>query len=514
MSDNSPPRIADSDPRNNRVRAWEIAVNPNDFTKLQRKFLVDRGIEYYRVGDEFHEGDLLEDVSQFIGESLDRPREEEIIGKAKEGRIPYVNQPGRLVLVMALASILVRRHKAIVGDSRKPRIHRHIRELYLYHINAASYTSEDRDLIRLALGTVAYQRQQEDELGPPVGQPIEGITKLPELDNEVVFKIPLAHANRQCEARAGNELSGAMQSLVKGPYVFVPVDDMWEKYAENHFRGRGGVPAQLEYAIENTVNDNALDTYQEALSGVNLRIDELARAGKDDLLFKQRRYPPKLKAILMAVEAADSSKAKLGRPMTAKEIYTVVEEYGIQTDIDWVKGVIKGFSNPQGIGAVLSNNAGEDGDRHVSVIVHETKANEYVLEYKTGNSKKIDVTEIEDLLALPCMKNLHESLLKSKPVRWELYSFVRYIFEVDAQIGVEEIKKWFSQYPWYRSEVTDYQVRYEEQRLTQTGDRPLPISCNCDNRNWSDHCIGKENCEYSLYGSVELKPDVYDRAGN
>ncbi|MFB6187650.1 MAG: primase-associated protein [Halobacteriaceae archaeon] len=107
--------------------------------------------------------------------------------------------------------------------------------------------------------------------------------------------------------------------------------------------------------------------------------------------------------------------------------------------------------------------------------------------------------------------NLDESLQDKKPVRWELYSFVRYILELNTEITIDEIKEWFSRYPWYREDVTEYQARYEKTQTKKDGERPLPISCNNDNKNWEQHCIGKENCEYSLYRSVELKPDVYER---
>ena len=78
-------------------------------------------------------------------------------------------------------------------------------------------------------------------------------------------------------------------------------------------------------------------------------------------------------------------------------------------------------------------------------------------------------------------------------------------------LDTDDIKNWFEQYPWYREEVTEYQVNYEKKQTMGSEGRPMPISCNNDNRNWSGYCIGKENCDYSLYASVDLKQDVYDR---
>jgi len=127
-------------------------------------------------------------------------------------------------------------------------------------------------------------------------------------------------------------------------------------------------------------------------------------------------------------------------------------------------------------------------------------------------SPEIHLVElIKDLLEFPCFQSLHETLQKSKVTRWELYSFVRYLLSLDMEVSNEDIHDWFQQYPWYDRATTEYQVNYERQQQMADGKDPMPIGCNNENRNWAGHCIGRENCEYSLYHSVELDQKIYDR---
>lgn len=497
-------RRAKRNPRNNKERAWKIAVNPSEYSKTDRKLLLTRGAESY----EANTGGLLEDVSQLLANILDRKTRDEIIKDPPA----YIDQPGRMALVMATASVLVRKHKAIQKDPRKPLLHIKIREYYMNQLFAARRHAEHGGIVRLEMGRVVYGRDQEDEYGPPAGEPVEGITSLDGVSGNY-YKIPLTHANRQCEARAGNDRNGDLLAFIKGPYVYVPESDVVEKYKE-YFSGRSGTAYKLEEALKNSVDTETLDDWFDGLGAMNDRLSELINDGSTGVIFKERRYPAKLEAILRAVEAVDEDIAKLGDPLTAKQIYNAAGSYASDSDIDWVVDRLDGIQSPSAVATTLSQYAHDDDIPHVEVTNRDGQPDLYELEYKVGSSKKVDVTEIEDLMEIPCMANLHESLQESKPVRWELYTFVRYLFEVHtADFDVEDIKQWFSQYDWYRADVSEYQVKYEREQVMGDGDPPLPISCSNDNRNWAEHCIGRENCEYSLWRSVELNPDVYERVG-
>lgn len=503
-------RTQENDPRESVRRAWSILVNPQEYGKQDRHWLMERGIQHYVQGDDLNTDVLLKDISQYFADCLDWKM---VNGDIIDHLPKLYEQPGRLALLMSFSSILVRRHQLIQEDPRKPIIHRHLREFGLETLFVSSKHSQQSDRILQEMGKVVYSRDQQDEYGPPVGRLIEDIVQ-PNGLSQLYYKMPLVHANRRCLARsdeqADGENSGSIQSLVKGKYVYVPVSSVYNRYRD-YFTSRNGTVALLEEAIQQSLGGGKLDSYHSRLTGVNDRIQSLYNNGKDDILLKERRYPAKLEVILRSVNSAPGEIAKLGDPITAKEAYEAVKHHRKVTEVEWVKSVGQNMNSVQEIGQLLYGYS-QDGDiPHVEEADVDSKTAHYHLEYKYGSVKKIDVESIGDVLELPCMQNLHDSLKEEKRGRWELYSFVRYLYEIDeADFDVDDIKDWFSQYPWYDEQTTEYQAGYEKKQGIK-GDRPLPISCQNDNQNWCDHCIGKENCEYSLYRSIELKPDIFER---
>lgn len=500
-------------PQENIERAWKIATRPAEFPKRQRRRLLGRGINQYQSRGTIDEAALLKDVGEFVLEAIKEKQLSTISGEDHS----VATQPGKLALCMAVGSILVRQHSIIKNDPRKPRIHKLIRKHYVKLILTGASESQPQieETIRQEIGELVYSRRQQDDYGPPVGRPVEGVV---EVDNTQYYQIPLIHANRLCEGRVEDDHTSAMQAYIEGKYVYLPVQDATDTY-ENKVTERGGVAETLESVVIRTIGngdasdkDGKLAAWQEALGSVNAKIEQIHKQNHDEKLFKQSRYPPKLKAILMSVDSVDNEIAKIGRSTTAKSIYTALQTHATNTDTRWISSIAEKIDSPRVIGNVLASYASDESQSHVEIQRRQNDPSLYTLEYQIGNAKQIDVEGIEDLLAFPCMESLHKSLLESKPVRWELYTFVRYLLEVDeASITPDEIKSWFSQYPWYRKAVTEYQVNYERDQRLADNEPPLPISCNNDNRSWAEHCIGKENCDYSLYRSVELNPDVYER---
>jgi hypothetical protein len=496
--------MVETDPRQNRERAWEIAINPASFSKTEKKLLFERGLSHYQTDNGLDEKTLLKDVSNFIADALDeRPR-----GEVTDDPLVDLDQPGKLVVQMSLATTLLLRHPDIVRDARDPKIHKFVRDYYLNHLYAATIQSSDCDIIRLTLGEVVYGRDQEDDYGPPVGRPVEAITSLSGFD-EMFFKVPLVHANRKCEARENNDPDGQLEVVIDGPYIYIPVSDFETKY-EQYYYGHSGLASQLEAVVEVNVTDNTLKNYQKALKGINDRVSEMIEIGKANKVFYEHQYPPRLKAILMAVEAADPDVATLGEELTTETILDVIEVYHDKTDIEWVQNILSDLGSPHSVGKQLTEYADDESIEHVTVD-RSGETNTYTLEYTLGNHKLVEVKEIEDLLELPCMSNIHEMAMQdAAPRRWYLYSFVRIILELDTGFTVDDIKSWFSQYPWYDGGTTEYQVKYEKNQRVK-GERPMPVGCNNDNRNFERVCIGRENCDYSIYQSLNFNQDVYDR---
>lgn len=497
-------------PLNSAEYAWRVAIHPSEFSKSDRKLLFKRAItEHYKNDDEtINQDKLLSDVASFVSTALDRPTQESVATDPPE----LIHTPAKAAVMMALGSVLVRRHNVIDSDPRNAKIHEYVREYYRYIIFAAAKHGVCNGVVQTEIGTVVYSRKQEDTYGPPPGKTISDVTKLPGFDTPF-YEIPLVHANRYCISRDEDSETprGNLTCIVDGPYVYIPISDARKKY-KHEFTKRDGVAHLLEQMVYLSIGDNRLDAYQQSMTGLNTRIEELHSQGHDDMLFEEREYPAKLEAILRAIDNADTETAAIGDSLTSKEVYSIAQKYASETNVNWVRNVLDALDSPKSIGQTLTQYANNDDIQHVTVEKRSGAANKYTFEYSVGGVKKIEVKEIEDLLELPCMENLHESLQDGKPVRWELYSFVRYVFEIHTtEFTVEDIKEWFSQYPWYREDVTEYQAQYEKEQRMSDGNRPLPISCRNDNDSWAKHCIGIENCDYSLYRSVELSPDVYDR---
>jgi DNA primase large subunit len=133
------------------------------------------------------------------------------------------------------------------------------------------------------------------------------------------------------------------------------------------------------------------------------------------------------------------------------------------------------------------------------------RATEYSIQAVSASGfKQIEVTDHTDLRELPCISNLHEHLQKGKPTHYPLFSYARLLLSLQNDFSLTDLKAAFSEYPWYDEETTEYQVRYEMNRDFQ------PVSCNNENEKFTQYCIGRENCDYSIYASLPFKQEVYD----
>ena len=243
---------------------------------------------------------------------------------------------------------------------------------------------------------------------------------------------------------------------------------------------------------------------------------ELER-GNYNKLFEEQTHPPKLKVILTAIEAADDQVAQLRQWHSAKQLFEAVEDHANNEAERWEKTIINRISGSRGLGNYLSNNIDHrdvelyrhrSDEEHPAPDRFTNDRNLYRLRFSESAAETIQVTEIRDILELPCMQNMHDFLLERKPVRFVLYSFVRIILSVDNDFTVEEIVDWFRQYPWFDEETTRYQVRYEKNRRNENNDPYLSLNCYTDREEFKQFCIGIDNCEYEIHGSLPMKEEV------
>jgi hypothetical protein len=75
---------------------------------------------------------------------------------------------------------------------------------------------------------------------------------------------------------------------------------------------------------------------------------------------------------------------------------------------------------------------------------------------------------------------------------------------------VEEMKELFEErYPWYDEQTSDYQIRYELDQRNKDDDPYLPMGCK--NPDMERYCIGRDECPYSIYGSLPFPDEMYDQ---
>lgn len=193
--------------------------------------------------------------------------------------------------------------------------------------------------------------------------------------------------------------------------------------------------------------------------------------------------------------------------MTAEQLYEIVTYYQNSGD-GYLVDVAEEFEGPKAVSRIL--NGSNSGD--VEVKERSGQPNEFRLEYAPyGRSKQVTVSEPGDIEELPCMDALTDHLHEGKPVRFMLYTLVRIL--IDLGFTNAEIHDYFGQFPWYDEQKTEYQTNYER-RQTESGDGAVPIGCNNDNKQFSQFCIGRDNCEYSIYGSLPFDDSVYDRVSD
>ena len=279
----------------------------------------------------------------------------------------------------------------------------------------------------------------------------------------------------------------------------------------------------------------------ENTSRITDQIEKYKQRNWTDKYLKERYYPEKLRCVLKAVYAAPDRIASMKAELDAGEIKTAIDWYcnraegpieGSDDDSEsehdaddgeykqyktYVRGyeqdlLDREFDSARSIGAFLSlfdNGRDKRYDDHEHVTVNESKYNTYELEYRDGNIKKLDIAEPSDILEFPCMQNAHEDLLEGVPSRWLLYTIARFVFSLDNDFGVDAVHELFSRYDWYDEAITEREARYEYQRGSPD-DPIMPIGCNATNDKFTGYCIGRDECDHSLYYSVRHKDEVYD----
>ncbi|QDX39511.1 primase-associated protein [Salarchaeum sp. JOR-1] len=504
-------------PRTNVMDAWRVLLEPSGYGDFALVDLFQRGYDTWQEQGVRNEKQMLEDVQTFVLEALKKPDQDDVIS---DPWVP-VDCPGRLAVLLSIGSLMIRKNEQLQEHSHRITLHHYLRDVFAYHVYAAVNQFEHPEgNIQLIAGEAVYGRDgKPDERGPPPGRSVTGITHLEGNGGGLYYEVPLVHASQNCLVREGDPVDGELQVKVDNNCVYIPTTGFEPAFKNHLIGGMRSVSHQLEQTFENTLTDENETTIVTYAEDVHAKIKKLLEANQTQKLFAERRYPERLRVVLKAVDEAPNEVAKLDEPIEARDIFDAIEWFVEQepgADEDDVGNDIKSheqdnvsdFDTPRAVSNFLRK---YDDHRHVEI--QEGKYNRYTLEYSPWrNAKKVNVSEIGDIHELPCMENIHQFLQENEPVRWVLYSYVHIIFSLDNGFTVDDVVDHFRQYPWFDEETSRYQARYEKRRtMPGTNDKLLPVSCHNDNQNFSQFCIGLENCDYSIYRSLPFKDAVSDR---
>lgn len=500
-------------PRDDAMRAWEVALNPREATELELTDLFQRGYNTYLEDGERNETRMIDDVEEFVLRAVDDPPSMDEV-EANPSVAP--GKPGRLVVFATMGSMLLMQNPDLQEHHRKIIYHERVEELFFKHalVGVKHYGGGDYELQRLA-AEIVYKREHDDEYGSPPGRVVTAITKMPRWGDELYIEIPMVHAGMNTDIRnSSNEcICGGDNNC-----VYVPVRD-FERQFKDHVLGRNGTAEYLGKRLQRSMGDGQIDYAVAKATHIGEHIDHLLEIGHTQKLFAERTHPDKLRVILRAVDEVSDDTAQLKKWHSAGELYEALEYHAQDTDNSWDQRKINEIDSARSLAHHLRNH--ED---HQDVDIHHHhddrenddpdnesfRQNMYRLRFNESDATTIQVSEIEDILELPCMQNIHNFLLEEKPVRFVLYTYVRVILSVENDFTVEEIVDWFRQYPWFDEETTRYQARYEKNQTNENDEPYQPVNCYSDNEEFTQFCIGIGNCEYEIHESLPLKDEVIE----
>lgn len=504
---------------NDEMYAWRVLLDPSRFDSVDRTYLFVRGQEHYR--DETGKMDrqrFLSDVQDFAIAASHDPDHEDIVND------PWLSaeEPGRLALMYAASALAMRHSTEFDVPPPKIALHEYAEEALIGCVCAALDRHPQRGTLQQLTAEAVFAREQEDDLGPPPGRAVTDIVQMD--TGNWYFTVPMVHASRYLisEDRTAGE---PVDCFVDNNLVYVPMSKVDDKLDAHLTRGSDSSAKLLRSCYRRAMPTENKERFLANVTRLNDTIRKLKQTNKTHKLYVDQRYPQRLRCILKAVHEAPEELAVLDSRLAAGDILNAIEWFGDQVPSDadhvdddantnpavagWEQRMLEEFSTPQGVSQYLREHA---DNAHVDHIQRDhPQPDQFDLEYHSQDFKQIDVTDPDDIFELPCFANLEESFMQGQQDRYPLYQMVRVIASLENEFSPDEICTVFERFPWYKPDVTEYQVKYELRQTLDDGLPPNPIGCNNDSERWGDFCIGKEQCDYSIYGSLPFKRTVYNR---
>ncbi|MFC6764633.1 primase-associated protein [Natrinema soli] len=502
------------DPRETDRDAYLAAAIPTNYTDNEIIQLFARGYDRYVVDNTPDRETLLSDIERFgtaafKSSQRNRPLE-----------YPFVDEPATLVLLATLSTICVSEQPRFEDTPpRQNQVLHNIRELFATNLLALVHEYDDPTLYQ-EMAEVLYAKGPSQD-GPHPGRVCTDVKPMPEFDEEetadteydLYVEIPMAAASRKCLARASTEATsvdetGEIRTQVKNNHLYVPLDhlhDTYRSYAKRCF-------GRLQAVQEDELGEPQRKWLREHETAITERTDYALEIGQYEKVWKNWDQGEQIVRLLQNAVRA-SPQTQIDEFHTAQELSDALEGYEPENESERTQ--LTQLSTPRSVGNSLA-----DHSSHRSVTVDRgDRVNTYRIGHSGGGSRPLEITELEDLFELPCLAALDERLQEEKPVRKDLFNLVRMVMwlpqyrEKPVDTITDELKDLFSRWPWFDPEISAYQIKYEARRgdrgIGSEGNTPLPMNCNNDDM--QRYCIGKEQCPYSIYGSLPFPDDMYDQ---
>ncbi|MFC4989611.1 primase-associated protein [Saliphagus infecundisoli] len=507
------------DPRHTERDAYLVVAVPTEFSNRDIIQLFLRGYDCYLHDDDLAREDLISDIEQFGTAAFENAKRERPL------EYPFVDDPGMLVLLATLSTLCVEDQPRFEETPlRRNQVVANIRELFATNVLALLYEYDDPTLYQ-EIAEVLYAKPPNDD-GPHPGRVCTDVTTMPEFDDEkdkkkgedeteeeLYVEIPMAAASRACLARSTSEATSAEETgeiltRIANGNLYIPlayVRDRYRTYVDTGF-------GCLRAAQEDDLSDEERNWLATTETAITDRTDRAIELGHYQQIWTTWDRGERVVQLIREAMRTDP-RVQIGEFHTATELYEALEAYN--PDNEGEHAQLQQLSSPRSVGNTLA-----DHDSHRSVTIDRTgRANTYQIGHSGGGARPIEITELEDFFELPCMAAMDDKLHEDPPVRKDLFNFVRMTMWLpqyrDKPIDeiTEQIQDLFSRWPWHDSEITDYQVKYEHRRgergIGPKGNTPLPMGC--DNDDMQRHCIGKDQCPYSIYGSLPFPDEMYDQ---
>lgn len=391
---------------------------------------------------------------------------------------------------------------------------------------AALTLDSDRWDLKREIGEVLFRKPPAEHVQSHGGPVVTDIVHGPVGNDGQYLEIPLTAASSDClvgfpesDAPVAEQPDGAPdtssnRTLLRDNCLLIPSEELTRRYRS--YLTEQAFPSLQETLLE-SLTDEQRTWLLESATAISDAVDNLVEQGHRERLWTHVHAGDGLVTALeesLTAATGDDAPA-LGDPASVEALYQTLVDH--TPEEPWVQSTINNIRSVHALRRQLSRYA--DHPRLKPQEREHTRL--WVVKPSPSGGEAISIDHPVDFLQLPCYQNLDERLQEKGPTRKELWDLVRKTAWLpqyrsngspDVERILADIKELFSRWPWYDPRITEQQVRYELRpdaaRRRLDGNEPLPMGC--DNPDMQQYCIGKDECPYSIYGSIPFAESLYE----